>query len=93
MDDRELDAMLREWPSPGAPPRLRDTVFPPRRRWWAADIRIPVPVAIALALLMLAGLWQVNRTSPLRAPVTEVTFRELQPVKELKPRIIRRHYE
>ena len=92
MDDRELNAMLREWKSPDAPSRLRAVVFPARRPWWAAEIRIPVPLAIALALLMLAGLWQVNRTPP--APVvTEVSFRELQPVKELKPRIIRRHYE
>lgn len=92
MDDRELTAMLQEWKTPEAPARLRDAVLPRPVRWWRAEIRIPVPVAIAAALLTLAGLWQMQRTPP-AAQVTEVTFRELQPVKELKPRIIRRAYE
>jgi hypothetical protein len=92
MDDRELNTILREWTAPEAPPRLRAAVFPRPAPWWAASIRIPIPVAIALVLLLLAGVWQVNRPAP-PAPVVEVSFRELQPVKELKPRIIRRHYE
>jgi len=89
LDDRELSAMLREWRSPAAPAGLRDAVFPPApwwRRMWRAEIRIPVPLAVCLVLLLLLGVW-VSRTP---RPADVVTFRQLQPVKELKPRIIRR---
>jgi hypothetical protein len=98
LDDRELKTILEAWQAPDAPGRLREALFPrdPAPWWmrlWRAQLRIPVPVAVCLALLLLviAGFWRQPVRPP--EPVAEVTFRELQPVKELKVRIIRRHYE
>jgi hypothetical protein len=92
-DDQELNAMLQEWKAPGLPPHLRAAIFPDMP-WWRrvlrAEIRIPVPVAACLVLLLLAGVW-MYRPAPPPGPQA-ITFRELQPVKELKPRIIRRAY-
>ena len=99
LDDRELNNLLREWAAPPAPSRLRDGLFPTNAPWWQrfwrAQIRIPVPLAVCLVLLLLAGLWQFAkpRPAPLSQSADIVTFRELQPVKELKPRIIRRQHE
>jgi hypothetical protein len=96
MDDRELNALLQEWHAPRPPARLRGSVFPKSAPWWLrvwrAQIRIPVPLAAGLVLLLLLGYWQ-SRPTPPSHPVRLVTFRDLQPVKELKPRIIRRQYE
>lgn len=93
LDDRELKSILDLWTAPDAPARLRETLFARQPWWgrfWRAQIRIPVPVAIcAIVLALVASVIQTTR--PPKPPVvTEVTFRELQPVKELKPRIIRR---
>lgn len=97
LDDQELNGMLREWQAPAAPARLREAVFPPApwwRRMWRAEIRIPVPVAVGLAPLIALGLWWSKPAPPVPAQRAEVvTFRQLQPVKELKPRIIRRSHE
>ena len=92
-DDQELNAMLQEWRAPAPSPHVRAAIFP-ESAWWQrllrAEIRIPVPVAACLVLLLLAGLWMYRPAPP---PATQaVTFRELQPVKELKARIIRRAY-
>lgn len=85
--------MLKEWKAPGPPPHLRATLFPEApwwHRWLGAEIRIPVPVAACLVVLLLVAIWMYR---PTPAPLVQaVTFRELQPVKELKPRIIRRVY-
>jgi hypothetical protein len=96
LDDRELKAVLDEWKAPAAPSHLRESLFPREPWWtrvWRAQLRIPVPVAVAVTLLLLAFAAAALRRNPPPAVVTEVTFRELQPVKELKPRVIRRHYE
>jgi hypothetical protein len=101
LDDQELNAILREWQAPPAPTGLRGAVFPRAaspwwRRVWRAEIRIPVPLAVCLALLILAGLWTFSSPPPPPQPARAadvVTFRELKPVKELKPRIIRRQHE
>ena len=92
-DDQELNEMLQKWKVPGPPPHLRAAIFP-EASWWQrllhAEIRIPVPVAACLIVLLLAAIWMYR---PAPAPLVQtVTFRELQPVKELKPRIIRRAY-
>src|SRR6266542_3862870 len=92
-DDQELNAMLQEWKAPSPAPHLRAAIFP-EAPWWRrvlrAEIRIPVPVAACLVVLLLAAIW-VYRPEP--APLVQaVTFRDLRPVKEFKPRIIRRVY-
>jgi hypothetical protein len=96
MDDRKLHSLLQEWKTPRPPARLRESVFPRcAPRWvrvWRAQIRIPVPLAVCLVLLLVFGYWRW-RPSPAPDEVRLVTFRELQPVKELKPRIIRRANE
>jgi|SRR5581483_4988694 len=96
LNDQELRAMLREWRTPDAPERMRAELFPPAAPWWRrvwrAEIRIPVPAAAGLILLLLAGFWLSADRAP-QPPAQSadvVTFRELQPVKELKPRIIRK---
>jgi hypothetical protein len=80
LDDRELNDLLPRWQAPAAPLRLRARVFPPRRRWrrlW------PLPLAACLFLLLYS-----KRPQPRPAPHA-LTFRELQPVRELRPRILR----
>jgi len=107
LTDPELDALLRAWKTPIAPPRLRSAVFPKQpvawyRRWWSASIRIPAPVAAVVCLLLLVAGWQwgANRKragaesvsrSFASAPPT-VTFQGFLPVAELRPRIIRSHH-
>jgi hypothetical protein len=95
-DDKELNSMLQEWKAPPAPAHLRAAIFP-EAPWWQrllrAELRIPVPLAAAAILLLFAGIW-LFRPAPSPPPSTQlVTFRELRPVNELKPRIIRRTYE
>jgi len=72
------------------------------KRMWSVSIRIPLPVACCLGLLCGAVAWRVTRTaSPVPKPPALVqtgpavpshglTFEELRPVSELRPRIIRR---
>jgi hypothetical protein len=103
LPDRELDGMLRQWKAPEAPARLRAAVFPQAsgpwwRTMWSASIRVPVPVACGL-IVLLGLLWRavpgstrvVVRTETVQAPVAErqAKARELRPVAELRPRIIR----
>jgi hypothetical protein len=98
LDDRELKAILEAWQAPPAPARMRNELFPREARpWWVrfwrAGVRVPAPLAVCLLLaLLIAGVRQSTRP-PAPETVTAVTFRELQPVKEIRPRIIRRHYE
>jgi hypothetical protein len=99
LTDRELDGMLQRWKAPEAPARLHAALFPaPDMPWWRRSIRIPLPVAACLMLLLLAGVWR--SLSPRERVVTQivyrehaagtVSFRDLRPVTELRPRIIRR---
>ncbi len=98
LTDDELDGMLRQWDAPSAPARLRAAVFPETRaRWWQRSIRVPLPVAACVAVLLAAGTWRwvvprerVTEVVYREKPAEVLTFRELQPVTEFQPRIIRR---
>ena len=99
LTDQELDGMLRQWQTPPAPGRMRAAVFPERGApWWRWSIRIPLPAAACLVVLLAAGAWRwavpdervVTRVVYRDNAAGVLTFRELQPVTELRPRIIRR---
>jgi hypothetical protein len=98
MSDDELRRALREWRAPPAPPTLEGRVFGGARKpWWnwlfTGSVRIPVPVC-AVLILVLAGLAAFSvRRQPSVQPASGAAFAEFQPVKELKPRIIRSAYE
>ena len=92
LSNSELDELLPEWKAPVAPARLRSAVFGPSPRgWWSstwwrtmwsASIRIPVPALLILAILLGIAIWP-------RSPAARPEGHELQPVAELRPRIIR----
>ena len=85
LTDRELDALLPAWKTPPAPQRLRTSLFgAPKTQWWRRSIRIPVPVAALLLVLLAVAAWQSMKPVPPRD-----NGGELQPVTELRPRIIR----
>src|ERR1044071_8006381 len=96
LEDQELHEMVREWKAPGAPPQLRERLFPAPaawwRRWWHIEIRVPLPLAVCLVLLLALVYWRGPEPQPVDSGQTAkvLTFRELTPVTELKPRIIRR---
>jgi cytochrome c-type biogenesis protein CcmH/NrfG len=93
MTDDELRGMLRRGEAPAAPARLRAAVFPEKRApWWRRSVRVPAPIAACILVLLALGLWRAMtpRVVYREAPREYVTFREYQPVKELRPRIIRR---
>jgi hypothetical protein len=94
MDDRELNALLREWKAPDAPPHLQ----PPTARvsFWAwlltGSIRIPVPVGVAVAALVAFWLFASRPSEP---PVTEVpspepvvSLADFTPVEQVEVRIV-----
>ena len=87
LTDKELDDLLAQWPAPSAPASMRSSLFGPAKPWylllWTTSIRVPVP--LALALLLILGLFEV-RTRQTPPPLG---FRELHPVAELNPRIIK----
>ena len=97
LTDRELDRILAEWKSPEAPARLRAALFPeesasPWSRFWNISFRVPLPVACGLILLLTLFFWRWSGFPPVRTdrPVVVSNPSELQPVKEIRPRIIRR---
>ncbi len=99
LTDQELDRMLRQWEAPPAPARLRAALFSQSAApWWKRSIRIPLPVAACLAVLLAMGAWRwvtprdrvVTRVAYRDNTAQAMTFHELQPVTELRPRIIRR---
>jgi hypothetical protein len=49
---------------------------------WSASIRVPVPALLMLAILLGIVVWQ-------RSPGPRPEGHELQPVAELRPKIIR----
>jgi len=87
LSNSELDELLPQWKAPVAPARLRSALFgqSPRAWWrtmWSASIRIPVPALLVLAILLGIVVWQ-------RSPGARPEGHELQPVAELRPKIIR----
>lgn len=101
LSDGELDAVLRAWQVPDAPAAIRQRVFAGReeRPWWrffVGSIRVPVPVAVCLVVMIVAGFVVTSRPRvvyrEVLVPLSSVTFQGLQPVTELRPRIIRRSH-
>jgi hypothetical protein len=99
LNDDELNALLRRWDAPAAPDALEHRIFPepakqPWYRWLlSGSIRLPVPVAVLL-LLVFASAWAVVNSRRDNKPVAqELQFSDFEPVKELKPRVIRSKYE
>jgi hypothetical protein len=91
LNDEELDQVLRSWRAPVAPP----IVHRPRwRRWFTGSIRVPVPVAVCLVVIVAAGFVVMGRPRvvyrEVLVPMSSISFQGLQPVDELRPRIIRR---
>jgi|HubBroStandDraft_6_1064221.scaffolds.fasta_scaffold730691_2 hypothetical protein len=81
LDDRELNDLLPRWQAPPTPPGLRDRVFAARRR---RRLLWLLPPAACLALVLY-----LRGPRPAPAPRVFLTFRDLQPVRELRPRILR----
>ena len=80
LDDHELHDLLSRWQAPAIPPRLRARVFAPRRRWRRLWL---LPLGACLFVVLYS-----KHTQPRPAP-RALTFRDLQPVRELRPRILR----
>jgi len=96
LNDEELSRILRQWQAPATPSSLEAKVLGalPKQPWWrwllTGSVRIPVPAAIVVAILTVWMLSQPSRTA--KQSSEEVNFANFQPVKELKPRIIRSTY-
>ena len=91
LNDEELDQVLRSWRAPVAPPIVH------RPRWWkwcTGSIPVPVPVAVCLVVSIAAGFVVMSRPRvvyrEVTVPMSSISFQGLQPVDELRPRIIRR---
>lgn len=94
LTDQELDRLLAAWKTPIPTASMRAATFrkpaPLWRRMWTASIRIPIPLAAALILLAALGWWWAMRVPHVPAASRRVNGRMLlQPVAELRPRIIR----
>lgn len=90
LNDDQLNQALRQWQAPGAPASL----VLPRRRWWqwlfTGSVRVPVPLTAAAMAALLLLTFQALRTTAAPPPQPPaVNFRDFQPVKEIKPMIIR----
>ncbi len=98
MNDHELRKLLLLWKAPATPPGIEEGVLSAARargkRNWIAwlvrgSVSVPVPALIAvLVLLVLFGMRILQPQLPVRG-----TLADFQPVKQLKPRIIRSIYE
>jgi len=85
LTEQELDALLPGWKTPAAPARLRTSLFgAAETKWWRMSIRIPVPVAALLLVLLAVAMWHW-----MKPEIEHDNGGELQPVTELRPRIIR----
>jgi hypothetical protein len=97
LTDSELDQLLAQWQTPLAPEGMRSALFGPQRPWyarlWSASIRIPLPAALALLLVLGFFVVEMRRAASISPPAAvqspTLGFRELHPVAELKPRIIK----
>lgn len=95
LTDDELDHLLARWPAPPAPESIRSSLFGPAKPWylrlWTASIRVPLPAALALVLALGFFFVETRRTAPAPSAIqnTPLGFRELHPVADLNPRIIK----
>ena len=86
LSNEELDRVLRAWTAPPAPAQLKGAIFGSAGRpwWWklwSASVRIPAPALLILAALLGIAFWRRN--------ITGGADHQLQPVAELRPKIIR----
>jgi hypothetical protein len=98
LNDRELDALLREWRAPSAPETLNQRVNRARRgAWWTwlvtGSIRVPVPLTLAVAAAFIAMVIVAFVRGPAKDVSSQAATAGLQPVKRLEVRIIRSNYE
>jgi hypothetical protein len=95
LTDTELDHLLTQWQARPAPEGMRHSLFGAPKPWyarlWTASIRIPLPAALALLLALGVFVVEMRRAAPAPAAIENAPlgFRELHPVAELKPRIVR----
>jgi hypothetical protein len=99
LNDNELDDLLRQWHIPLAPETLGEKLLSHGNRlpWWRwllrGTIRVPVPVGLAGLVLLLGLLFAVSHQQEPRPLSRPMTLADFQPVKQLKPRILRSTYE
>jgi hypothetical protein len=95
LNDEELRSVMNKWVAPATPTSLESRVMAATRRgqWWrwlvTGSIRVPVPVmAGCLILLLLLAVQTFHKPAPVKQELAA-----FEPVKELKPRIIRSSHE
>jgi hypothetical protein len=98
IDDRELNALLREWEAPAAPATLDARVLPERRSWWqwmlTGSVRVPVPAAAAALLLVALAFAAGRLTQPAAAepPVAQehptTSLADFRPVEQVELRVV-----
>jgi hypothetical protein len=90
LNDDQLNEFLREWKAPGAPDYLEARIFQ-RPAWWkwllTGSIRVPVPAVLGLLIVLAGIVWAMHKPAAANNGIAD-----FQPVKELKPRVIRSTY-
>jgi hypothetical protein len=98
LDDEQLNAALQQWKAPAAPSYLEQRVLaaarPSQWKTWlqwltSGSVSVPVPAAVCAVVLLLFMAAHILQRNDRPQP----TLSEFQPVKELKPRLIRSVYE
>jgi hypothetical protein len=99
LNEDELKDLLRRWDAPSAPDTVERRIFgePVSQPWYrwllSGSIRLPVPVVALLLLLLVSGWAVVNSRRDGKPAAQELQFSDFEPVKELKPRVLRSNYE
>ena len=87
LSNEELDRVLRAWTAPTGSGVLKAAIFGSAGRpwWWklwTASVRIPAPALLILAVLLGIAFSRARN-------ITGGADHQLQPVAELRPKIIR----